>query len=369
MGSILPMFFGNISYYILSFFKTVHKLTEMDLFAFRILCPEGLGFTFGIVGNYFIGCVKDIPGGTVVLFQPDDLRIRENSLKSKDVTDIGSSEFVNGLVIITNYTEILITGSQKADKLKLCGIGILVFIHHNITKSFLIIFQYIATVLEKFYSFYNQIVEIQCVISSQGTLVFSVDLGYFFLVKICSCIHEHLIWCDQFILGMGNLCQKRAFFVFLGIDIQFAADFFHKGLLVIGIVNGKISIITQAVYVPSQNANTGGMKGGYPDAASHLSCDLVYSFSHLLGCLIGKGNGQYVPWIYVFLCDQIGDPVGQYSGLAGTCPCQNKKRPICVKDSLSLGCIQCVIYTHEYSPRVKCKYQYGPVEYAGYCSQ
>ena len=120
----------------------------------------------------------------------------------------------------------------------------------------------------------------------------------------------------------------------------------------------------------SQNPNTGGMKGGYPDAASTNS-PAIWSTRSLISwaALLVKVMARMFHGFTVFLCDQIGDPVGQYSGLAGTCPCQNKKRPICVKDSLSLGCIQCVIYTHEYSPRVKCKYQYGPVEYAGYCSQ
>ena len=56
-----------------------------------------------IVGDHLIRRIQDILGGTVVLLQADHLRIRENPLKSKDVANVGSAEFVDGLVIITYY--------------------------------------------------------------------------------------------------------------------------------------------------------------------------------------------------------------------------------------------------------------------------
>ena len=94
-----------------------------------------------------------------------------------------------------------------------------IFIHHDIAESFLIFFQNIGKLTEQQNGFINQIVKIQGIVALECSLVFAVDLGYFFLVKISSCIHLHLIRCDHLVLGMGDLCKKRPLLVFLGVDI------------------------------------------------------------------------------------------------------------------------------------------------------
>ena len=60
------------------------------------------------------------------------------------------------------YTSVL--GSQKTYQLKLCHIGILVLIYHNIPETFLIIIQYLRVILEQFHSLYDQIIKIKSII-------------------------------------------------------------------------------------------------------------------------------------------------------------------------------------------------------------
>ena len=69
-------------------------------------------------------------------------------LKVQDILDIGPSELVNRLIIITHHAKIAVFGSQEAYQLKLGRIGILILIYHDITKPFLIIFQYIRVISE-----------------------------------------------------------------------------------------------------------------------------------------------------------------------------------------------------------------------------
>ena len=101
----------------------------MNLLAFRILCPESLRFTGSIVCDHTVCRVQDVLGGTVILLQTDDFCIWKNVLKSKNISNICSTEFIDRLVIITDDTEIPISGSQKTYKFKLRSIGILILIY------------------------------------------------------------------------------------------------------------------------------------------------------------------------------------------------------------------------------------------------
>ena len=69
-------------------------------------------------------------------------------LKIQNITDICPTEFINRLIIISDYTQILIPGSKQTYQLKLHPVRILILIYHNIAESLLIIFQHIALCLE-----------------------------------------------------------------------------------------------------------------------------------------------------------------------------------------------------------------------------
>ena len=101
--------------------------------------------------DHFICGVQDCGCGTVILFQLDHFRIRIFFFKIQDIHDIRTPEFVDRLVIVTNYTQILILTGKKTYQLKLYRIRILILIHHDITESFLIILQHIRLCLKKLY--------------------------------------------------------------------------------------------------------------------------------------------------------------------------------------------------------------------------
>ena len=60
---------------------------------------------------------------------------------------------------------------------------------------------------------------------------------------------------------MRDPCQKSPFLVFLGIDIQLAADFLHQGLLIIRIIDGKTIIISKPVDITPEDTDAGRVKG------------------------------------------------------------------------------------------------------------
>ena len=115
---------------------------------------------------------------------------------------------VDGILVPGGFgnrgTEGMILAAQYArvHKLKLCRIGILIFIYHNIAETFLITLQNIATILEQFHCLAYEVIKIQCIIPTQYCLIFTINLRRSFLVKISACIHFHFIRSQQLIFCM-----------------------------------------------------------------------------------------------------------------------------------------------------------------------
>ena len=295
---MLTHFFADIPHNVFCLFMSVHKLAEMQFFSFCIFRPERFSLSFHIILNHLIRCIQNVLGRTIILFQANHLCIRENFLKSQNISDVGAAELVNRLVVISHHAEITVFICQKADKLKLGGIGILILIHHNILKPVLEIFQYIRAGAEKLHCFHNQIIKIQSIVLFQFFLVFLVSQGNLPLGKIGHHVDFVLLRADELVLGRRNRSQNCSFLVHLGINIQALANIFHQRFLVIGIINRKIGVVSQTVNKPAQHSHTTGVKRGNPDAFRAKSHNLIHTFPHFSCCLVGKGNGHNIPGIH-----------------------------------------------------------------------
>ena len=229
----------------------------MHLAAFFVLCPQGFCLTFCIIRDHLVRCIQDILGRAVVLLQTDYPGIWKNMLKSKNISNISPTEFINGLVIITYHTKILIPLGQKTDKLKLCSIGILILIHHNVFKPLLIVLQHCTAFFKKLHRLYDQIIKVQCIILAKSSLVFTVNRSHFLHIVISGSFHLHIIWCKQLVLGMGNLGKKGTLFINLGVNVHLPAHIFHKRLLVICIIDCKIRVISQIINMSPKDSYAG----------------------------------------------------------------------------------------------------------------
>ena len=81
----------------------------------------------------------------------------------------------------------------------------------------------------------------------------------------------------------------------------------------------------------SEDPHASGMECRYPYLIRTETCDLIHTLPHLLGCFVGKSDGQNVPWIYSHLINQISHSVGQDTGLAASCARQQKERSFRMK--------------------------------------
>ena len=84
-----------------------------EFFSLSVIGPQRFIFSSCIISDHCIGCIQNITCGSIVLLQLDHLGIFKILLKIKDIFYIGAPEFVNGLIIITDYAEIPVLRCQK----------------------------------------------------------------------------------------------------------------------------------------------------------------------------------------------------------------------------------------------------------------
>jgi len=171
----------------------------------RIFCPQSFLLPPIIMADNFIGSFQNVPGRTIILFQPDNLGLRIIPFKIQDILDICSPEAVHRLVIITHHTNVPVPFRKEPDQPVLSMIGILVLIHEDILKLIAVSLQYIAVIAEQDIGIHQQVVEIHAVPGTQPVLVALVYLeeprapGHTVVFQDLriSCIHRR---CDQAVL-------------------------------------------------------------------------------------------------------------------------------------------------------------------------
>ena len=292
--------------------------------------PQRLVLSPPIVADNPIGRVQNVLGGTVILLQLDGHRLGKIFLKVQNIADIGSPELIDGLVIVPHHTEVAVFFPQQTHQFKLGCVGILVLVHHNVLKTLLVVVQHLRTVPEQFHCLYNNIVKIQGVVHLQRLLVLPVHPG----INGGGIVPRRLLLkpahCLQLILGRGDHPQKGPLLVHLGIQVQSFHNSFYHSLLIITVIDGKTVVIPDPVNMPAKNADAGGMECGNPHLAGSLPHQTVHPLTHLPGCLVGKGDRQNIPGVHAHLVYEVGNAVGENTGLAAPRTRQKQQRPLCV---------------------------------------
>ena len=289
------------------------------LLSLFILRPEGLLLPTGVVGDDGICHIQDIGGGTVILFQTGDLRIRVLIFKIQDVIDVRSAELVNGLIIITHHAEIPVLCRQKLHQDKLGVIGILVLIHHDIAEALLINGQNIRMLHKEPYGLVDQIIKIQRVILLQTLLIFRVDIGHIPAPIASSFIPRILLRREEFLLRLGNGGDHPPYGILLLVQPQMFQRLLDDGLLIIRIVNIEIVLSPQLLVKPPQYAYTHGVKGLDPDLLRSVRQHPVHTLPHFLRRLVGEGDGKDIARVHALSFYEVGDPVGDHSCFSASC--------------------------------------------------
>ena len=325
------------------------KTADVDAGALAVVGPEGLVLAGAVVFDHGVGGIQDVLRGAIVLLQTDHQGVGIDFFKIQDISDIGASEFVDGLVVVAHHAEIFVGAGQQADQFELGTVGILIFVYHDVAETSLIHLQHFVVGMEKLHGQHEQIVKIQCIVFSEKSLILLVGHADLFFSEADAVVFLAILQgSDQLVFCSGNIGKDLALPEVFGVDLEGLADLFHQGLLIVRVVNGKSGLVSHQVDVAAQDPDAHGVESGDPDALGAAAQDLVHALPHLSGRLVGECDGEDIPGIHFALVDQICDAVGDDAGLAAAGARQDQDRALGLEAGLLLLAVECFVDGHIY---------------------
>ena len=137
-------------------------------------------------------------------------------------------------------------------------------------------------------------------------------------------------------LGLADLAQDGTGRHLLGVDVQLPGDDLHQPARVGVVVDGEGSLVAQPVAVGPEDAHAGRVEGGHPHPLAPWPDQLGHPRAHLVGGLVGEGDGQDLPGFGVAGGDEVGDAPGQHPGLARSGAGHDEQGPTPVDHRLPL---------------------------------
>ena len=105
---------------------------ELDFGPVTLVGPQGFPAPPRIILDDGIGGVEDGGRAAIILLQLDDFDLRKMLFQIEQVGDFRPAPAINALVIITHHAKVPVLPRQRVDQLKLRGIGVLIFVHHDV---------------------------------------------------------------------------------------------------------------------------------------------------------------------------------------------------------------------------------------------
>lgn len=93
--------------------RAVPGLIDGDLLAAAVFRPERFSFAPLVVRDDGVCRLQNHLGGAVVLLKADDLRAAVLLFKGEDVLDRRAAELVDGLIVVTDNADVLISAREQ----------------------------------------------------------------------------------------------------------------------------------------------------------------------------------------------------------------------------------------------------------------
>ena len=177
-------------------------------------------------------------------------------------------------------------------------IGVLILVHQQIAELLLIIPADILVLLQQLHGQADDVVKVQGVVLPQLCLVLFISTRNILCFQVAGLLglRPHLPGGNLLVLfladGGKDILGREGFLV----HVQILQDVLHHPLRVGAVIDGKASgIATQHIDVPAENPAAGRVEGHCPDVLGFAAQKGTEPILHLVGGLVGKGDGDDVP--------------------------------------------------------------------------
>ena len=126
----------------------------------------------------------------------------------------------------------------------------------------------------------------------------------------------------------------------LRVEPEVADDVAREAVGVGLVVDRELLRVAELVGVPPQDPHAGGVERGHPHLLGDRADEGADPVLHLVGGLVGEGDGEDLEGADALVADQVGDAVREHAGLAGAGAGDDEQRPVDVGDGLRLDRVQ-----------------------------
>ena len=298
--------------------------------------PQALVEERGVVGDEGVGRGEDATRGAVILLELDHLQLGVVLLQQLQVLDIGAAPGIDRLIVVAHRGERAAHAREQLEQPILGAIGVLIFIHQQITQTVLPALSHLGVFLEQAHRQRDQVVEIHRLVGAQGAFVFPVELGGDRGDLVVGELRR-LVGADHCVLPRRDLPLHL-----LGDAlVAFAGDVGHDLHCVRGVEDGELRLEPAMRGFLADDAHTQGMKGAQGQPAGRASAhDVGDTLLHFLRGLVGEGDGGDVVGAEPAFVDQVRDLVRDHPRLAATGPRQHQARAVKIADGFALGRVE-----------------------------
>ena len=329
---------GQLTGDVLAFVDLVVGVKPDDPVTLSLVGPQRLRLAAEVVGDDGVCRIEDGLGRAVVLLEQHHRGVGERILELDDVADVGPSEPVDRLVRITDDGHVAVGVGQPDDQLVLDAVCVLVLVDQEVFEPLLVGRKRLRRFPEEPHGVEQQIVEVHRRGGLQPTLVLGVDVRRFLLDDDLGPLAV-LSGVEPFVLGRADHVLDRARLEPFGVETEIPYHVPDKPDRVRLVIDREVRREVDHAGVPAQDSDAGRVERRHPHLLGHGPNEDRDPLLHLVGRLVGEGDGQDFERRHA-LVDQPGDPPGQDPGLAGAGAGHNQQRTTDVGDRIELRRVQ-----------------------------
>lgn len=228
---------------------------------------------------------------------------------------------------------------QLPDQRVLGVVGVLVLVHEDVTEAAAVVLGDVREGAQEVDRRHDQVVEVERVGLAEAGLVHGVGLGEGLLETVGGLGGEVLL-VDQLVLQVADLGAEGLRREPLGVEVQVTADEGHEALGVGGVVDRERRGEAELLALAPQDPHTRAVEGHHPHRVRARADELLDALLHLARGLVGEGDREDLARVDVPLAQEVGDAVGEHTGLAGARTGHDEQRGAGVHDGRALVLVQ-----------------------------
>jgi hypothetical protein len=228
-----------------------------------------------------------------------------------------------------------VVGGEEEDQVVLDLVGVLVLVDQDVLEPPLVVLEHGRVLAQQAQGVAEQVVEVHRAGPAQAVLVFAEHVGDLALEQVAGPLGE-LLDVDAVVLGRADRGVDRAGREALGVEPQVTDDVAGEADGVGLVVDRELAGEAQLVGVAAQDADAGAVERRHPHLLGHRADQGRHPRLHLVGGLVGEGDGEDLERADALVPDEVGDAVGQDSGLARPRAGHDQQWPLRVGDRVGL---------------------------------